>query len=205
MPLKDEASNLWAKWEASVVQAITSDIESLSLVLDLIRTGEAKARPELQRVTGLGRGMISERVNQLLRSAIVVEGDLGLSTGGRAARELQIDAGIGVILVAYSNLTHFHVGLADLTGKLLATRSQRSDFSAGPDQMFSIAENLWAEMVSELGLEAVPFWGIGVGIPAHSNFDAGTLIDSPSLPTSWNGHPIRETLSAKFNVPVWLE
>ncbi|MCX5577674.1 ROK family protein [Kaistia terrae] len=184
---------------------MVGELDSLSAVLDLIRTGEAKGRPDLQRVTGLGRGLISERVNQLLRSTIVVEGDLSASTGGRAARELELNAGGGVVLVYYAQLRHFLVGVTDLSGKVLASHHEICDFGMGPEHVLGLVEGRWHEMLAELGRSASDIWGIGVGVPAHSNFESGTFVDSPSLPANWSGYPLRRALSAKFDAPVWLE
>lgn len=156
-------------------------------------------------MTGLGRGLISDRVNQLLESEIIVDGEAGVSRGGRAARELRLNAGAGAILVGFANLTHFHVGVADLAGQLLSTRSRPSDFSAGPRDAFAFAQSSWESMLAELEIGREKVWGVGVGLPAHSNLETATLIDSPSLPTSWIGYPVRERLASIFDAPVWLD
>lgn len=190
---------------AGSMRQLVGDVDSLSIVLDLVRNGEATDRPELQRVTGLGRGLISDRVNQLLESEIIVDGEAGVSRGGRAARELRLNAGAGAILVGFANLTHFHVGVADLAGQLLSTRSRPSDFSAGPRDAFAFAQSTWESMLAELEIGREKVWGVGVGLPAHSNLETATLIDSPSLPTSWIGYPVRERLASIFDAPVWLD
>lgn len=187
------------------MRQLVGDVDSLSIVLDLVRNGDATDRPELQRVTGLGRGLISDRVNQLLVSEIIVDGEAGVSRGGRAARELRLNAGAGAILVGFANLTHFHVGITDLSGQLLATRSRPSDFSAGPRDAFSFAQSSWESMLAELEIGRDKIWAIGIGLPAHSNLETATLIDSPSLPTSWIGFPVRETLCSVFGAPMWLD
>ena len=178
---------------------------ALATVLDLVRRGRARSKPELQRATGLGRTIVVERVAQLLASGLVREGELGASTGGRAARELQINAEIGVVLVFYVNLKGVDVGVTDLTGQLLSRRHAESDFASGPEPLVDWLVETWADQLSELGRSGSDVWGIGGGIPAHIDFASGTLIDSPSLPASWRGFPFRKHLSAAFGAPAWLD
>ena len=73
---------------------------SLASVLELVRSGAAVTRPEIGRVTGLGRHVVTQRVGSLLDSGILDESALGPSTGGRAPRELCLAADAGCVLVA---------------------------------------------------------------------------------------------------------
>lgn len=178
---------------------------ALATVLDLIRSGKARSKPELQRATGLGRTIVVERVAQLLASGLVREGELGASTGGRAARELQINAEAGVVLVFYLNLKGVEVGITDLSGHLLHRQHAESDFASGPEPLVERLIETWNRQLAKLGKTRTNVWGIGGGIPAHIDFASGTLIDSPSLPASWRGFPFRRHLSAPFGAPAWLD
>ena len=182
-----------------------ADSESLSVILSLVRTHGAIGRPELQRVSGLGRGIVAERVNQLLRASVIAEADFGASTGGRAARELRVKSEAGRLLVCYASLTDFDLGIADLSGRLLTSRHEHCDFDAGPNRMVSKAKSLWQSMIKELGSAPAPVWGIGLGIPAHIDFASARLVDLPSLPSNWNGYDLRGEFSESFGAPVWID
>src|SRR5262245_2309441 len=91
----------------------------LHLLLDLIRAGAGRTRPQLVSRSGLGRKLVTQRVDQLIAAGLVTDGELGPSTGGRAPRELQFRADAGVLLVAELGGTSLSVGLADLCGNLL--------------------------------------------------------------------------------------
>lgn len=71
--------------------------------------------------------------------------------------------------------------------------------------MFDACEQLWSGILHMLGKSAADVWGLGVGLPAHADFAAGTLVDSPSLPARWTGFALRRDLSMRFGAPVWLE
>ncbi|MGH2402727.1 MAG: sugar kinase, partial [Candidatus Limnocylindria bacterium] len=93
-------------------------LDSLVTVLDLVRSGLTRTRPEIVRVSGLGRNIVAQRVAQLIECGLVAEGSLGRSTGGRAPRELQFRADAGHVLVAELGATSIGVALSDLAGNL---------------------------------------------------------------------------------------
>jgi hypothetical protein len=59
-------------------------LDTLVSVLDIVRSGHARTRPELGRRSGLGRTVITQRVQQLIDCGLLEEGALGPSSGGRA-------------------------------------------------------------------------------------------------------------------------
>src|SRR5580704_14774525 len=105
-------------------------VDGLVSVLELVRSGIAKTRPELSRRSGLGRSVITARVSQLLDSGLLVESGLGVSTGGRAPRELSLREDAGLVLVAPLGASHLTVGVTDLAGRLLHHHREPADVAA---------------------------------------------------------------------------
>ena len=62
----------------------------LAQLVDLVRTGRATTRPELEAATGLGRKVVTERLRDALSLGILVEGELAPSAGGRAPRTVRL-------------------------------------------------------------------------------------------------------------------
>ena len=85
---------------AQLRTAPAGELDTLVSVLDLVRSGAACTRPDLVRRSGLGRTVVTQRVQQLLDARLLVEGALGPSSGGRAPRELAFHADAGHLLVA---------------------------------------------------------------------------------------------------------
>src|SRR5215213_1999385 len=81
-------------------RGVDGDFDTLFAVLELVRTGVALTRPDLGRISGLGRALVSERVERLQRVGLVEEVGLGRSTGGRQPRQLRFQADAGTVLVA---------------------------------------------------------------------------------------------------------
>jgi glucokinase-like ROK family protein len=178
-------------------------LDALVPVLDLIRAGSARTRPELIARTGLGRAVVTQRVAQLMSLGLVTEGPLAQSTGGRAPRELRFRAEAGRILVAELGATSFHVGLTDLSGTLLGRRDEENDIASGPEASLARVEALFEELIAEADGDA-ELWGIGVGVPGPVEFATGRPIAPPIMP-GWDNYPVRDRLTERFQVPVWVD
>jgi glucokinase-like ROK family protein len=177
-------------------------LDGLVTLLDLIRSGEARTRPELARRADLGRTVVTQRLGQLLASGLVAEGPLGPSTGGRAPRQLRFRADAGVVLVAELGATSITAGVTDLAGELLGHRSRTWDIAAGPDATLARVEALFDGLLAE-GPSA-PVWGVGVGVPGPVEFASGRPMAPPIMP-GWDGHPVRDRLAARYDAPVWVD
>jgi glucokinase-like ROK family protein len=182
---------------------VPDHLDTLVAVLDLIRAGHARTRPELGRCSGLGRTVVTQRVAELIDRGLVEEGDLGPSTGGRAPRELRFRAEAGHLLVAELGATSISVALANLAGALVAQQEEPNDIARGPERTLHRVEELFDELLaSSPGKPRV--WGVGVGVPGPVEFASGRPIAPPIMP-GWDGYPVRDRLAARYDVPVWVD
>ncbi|ASR37066.1 sugar kinase [Prauserella marina] len=182
-------------------------IDSLAVVLDLVRSGTARTRPELSRRSGLGRTVVTQRVNQLAERGLLEEGALGPSSGGRAPRELRFRAGAGVVLAAELGATSIVVGVTDLSGNVLAEREENTDIALGPEPVLDLVESLFEVLLDEVrattGAEP-SVWGVGIGLPGPVEFAKGRPSAPPIMP-GWDGYPVRDRIAAKYSAPVWVD
>lgn len=185
-PLRDEALN------------------ALVLVLDEIRLGRSRSRSELAERTGLGRGMVAERVSQLIERGLVLEGELGPSTGGRPPRQLTFRADAGYLLVADIGATSVDVALTTLDGRILGHHDEAADVNDGPDVILGRVEDLFAELQRTTGTIPGAVWGVGLGVPGPVEFASGRPISPPIMP-GWDGYPIRERFADRYDAPVWVD
>ena len=179
--------------------------DSLARVLNLVRSGMAGTRQELEAYSGLGRAVVADRVATLTALGLVDEGELGPSTGGRAPRQVRFRADAGHVLTASVGTTTLGVGIADLSGKLVVEHHEVGDVSLGAENTLDRVEALFDWMIGEHA-EGRPIWGIGVALPGLVEHDGGRLSSAPTprmLP-GWDDHPVVPRL-ARFNVPVWLD
>ena len=175
--------------------------DSLAGVLDLVRTGRAVTRPEIGRLTGLGRHVVTQRVGHLIESGLLDESALGASTGGRAPRELHLASRAGCVLVAELGATTLDVAVADLDGHLLRQRHEQTDVARGPDVVLARVGQLFDELTAQ---EPSPVWGVGIGLPGPVEWATGRAVSPPIMP-GWDRYPVRSHFAERYRVPVWVD
>lgn len=182
---------------------LDEQLDGLTAVLQLIRAGTARTRPQLSQAAGLGRSVVTQRVNTLLECGLVEEVGLAASTGGRAPRELRLRAEAGVVLVSALGAVTTAVGVADLAGRLLACSYGPGDIAAGPDEVLATVGDEFSRLLGDLP-DAAPVYGVGVGLPGPVEFALGRPVSPPIMP-GWDGYDVRGTLSRRFRAPVWVD
>jgi glucokinase-like ROK family protein len=188
----------------SAVKVTDETVDALVTVLDLIRFGGPTTRPLLTQRSRLGRTIVADRVSQLLASGLVVEGPYAASTGGRRARALKFRAEAGNILVVEVGATSLTVGIADLTGRLIASYEEPSDITVGPDAVLGRVEELLDDLLVKRSAQDPPIWGVGLGLAGPVEYATGTPLAQPGR-LGWDGYPIRERLAGRYDVPVWVD
>jgi glucokinase-like ROK family protein len=178
--------------------------QTLRVVLEMIRSGAATTRSELVSKSGLGRKLITQRVEELIERGLVVEGSLAPSTGGRSARQLHFRNDAGHLLVAELGNTSISVGLTDLDGHLLAQHEEAADIMVGPETILSRVEELFDQLLADRTDTAPPLWAIGIGVLGPVDADAGSPLELALRP-GWGGYALRKRLVDRFDIPVWVD
>lgn len=176
---------------------------SLVNILDLVRYGWARSRPELEKITGLGRSIVAERVSDLMAHDLLEETTLGASTGGRRPRSLALKAEAGRVLVGTMGSRFLRVGIADLAGAVRSPVFEEVDVEAGPDAVLARVEALFDELLAA-DPSTVPVWGICLGLPGPVEFGTGRPVTPPTMP-GWDGYDVRGRLTERFGGPVWID
>jgi hypothetical protein len=166
----------------------TGSPDHLVDVLDLIRFSVATTRPELARVTGLGRTIVAQRVATLMEAGLVIEGAPAGSTGGRPSRNLRFNAAAGCLLVAELGATAIHAAITDLSGDILDSRNEEADIAEGPEPVLTSVERIFRSLMD--GRPDCEIWGIGIGLPGPVEFSLGSPTSPPIMP-GWDDFVLR--------------
>jgi glucokinase-like ROK family protein len=177
--------------------------QGLASVIDHVRTHGPTSRASLVHATGFSRAVITQRVAELIDHGLLVDGELGPSTGGRAPRLFRFRADAGHLLVADLGATSVHVALADLCGTILTDVQEPCDIAAGPEKVLGRVEELFVQSLVSANPRPDSLWGIGIGLPGPVEFDSGRPVSPPIMP-GWDRFAVRERF-AKYNVPVWVD
>ncbi|GAB3603512.1 ROK family protein [Microbacterium aureliae] len=182
--------------------AQTDEVTSLLRIVNLVRTGEASTRPEIGRLTGLGRGVVTQRVDRAIEMGFLEDGDFGPSSGGRAPRTLRFRAEAGRIIVCALGALHIHVGITALDGDIVDQTHRSWDIATGPADTLDVVMAMIDELVDRNG--EAPVWAVVVGVPGPVDFDTGRPVAPPIMP-GWNGFDVKRRFEQRFDAPVWVD
>ncbi len=182
--------------------AQTDEMTSLLRIVNMVRTGEAMTRPEIGRVTGLGRGVVTQRVDHAIELGYLHDGEFGPSSGGRAPRTLRFRGEQGTIVVCALGALHIHVGISLLDGEILDQDHREWDISRGPAETLDAAMTMIDEVLARSS--SAPVWGIAVGVPGPVDFETGRPVAPPIMP-GWNGFDVRRRFEQHYDAPVWVD
>jgi predicted NBD/HSP70 family sugar kinase len=172
------------------------------MLLNLVRTGTATTRQDLERYSELGRASVTDRLTTLTQLGLLREGELGIAAGGRAPRHMEFCAEAAIVPVSIIEPSSLAVGLADLGGNLIAEHHEAIDLAAaGPKATFDRLSTLFTWMIEE---NTGPAWGIGVALPGAIERTEPFAVPAVRPIQSWGEFPFAEELTTRFRVPVFV-
>lgn len=173
-------------------------------ILELLRSGRARTRREVQDITGISRSTLSLRMSQLIAAGYVRESGHMSSSTGRPASILSFDEHGQLILSVDIGATHANLALLDAGSRVIMRAKAEIDITAAPDlTLRSLARRL-VELLERAGRSMSSVAGVGVGIPAPVRFDTQRPNLPPLMP-KWHDFPIAQTLGRQLQVPVFVD
>lgn len=174
-------------------------------LLHLIRSGRARTRGEIGRVTGLARSTVAQRVDALKTAGLVVELDEAApSTGGRPPSLLGFNADAGLVLAADLGATHSRVAVSNLLAQPIADTTAEVDINLGPKAVLSWLEEAFSELLAGIGRPLNEVRGIGIGLPGPVDFSRGMAVNPPIM-AGWHMYPVADHWRAIHDVPVLVD
>lgn len=173
-------------------------------VLQLITTGQARTRTEIAEVTGLARSTVNQRIEALTGADLLVETDEMVSSRGRPSRALRLNPHAGLMISVDFGEERTRIAITDLNTAILAERVLRLALGDGPQTLLDVVTTAIRDAISGAGLDGRPVAGIGLGLPAPVDFEAGQVIGW-SIMSGWDGYDIRGHLSQHWRVPILID
>jgi len=171
-----------------------------TIFLHLIRERQPISRADIAKFTGLRPGTVSAIVNRLIKNNFVYEGAEGPSSGGRPPRHLHVNGESFYVLAIDIGVTDTAFAVSDFNGRIL---KQNSILTEDKPENFL---NRLGDEILKLIKEHYPrsqFAAIGISVPGLINRETGTIVTSPNL--GWQNVPLREILSQKLDLPIYVE
>lgn len=174
--------------------------DALVVLIELVRTGKANTRADLVKISGLGRSIVSQRVDEALALGLLEDTEFGVSTGGRMPRVLRFRQEIGTFYVADFGARNVTVAITDLNGKILESLRESWDISQGPQKSLKKV----IDGLKKLSKDFAAPWAVIIGVPGPVDFSTGKPVSPPMMP-GWNGFDIKAYMIKAFNAPCWVE
>ncbi|WP_218671333.1 ROK family transcriptional regulator [Microbispora sp. GKU 823] len=178
-------------------------MDSLAAVLAAIRGSHGMTQPLISQQLELGRSVVAARIAELESAGLVARAGVGPSTGGRRSSSAAAARGAGRVVGVDIGATGMEIGVADLSGRVLESVEEPVDIADGPEVIMARVEQLVDGLLAR-AVEGRSVWGIGVGVPGPVEFATGLPVSPPIMP-GWDGYPIRDRLSRRYDAPTWVD
>ncbi len=163
-------------------------------VLQTLLHHGSMSRTELARAMDCSRAKAGTVVNDLITRGILADLDDEQKTRSRL---VNLNPGFGYIAGIDVGTTSLDVGLASLTGHVLARYSIDSVVEDGAVKVLSHAVDFLKQALNDQGVEIDQLRGIGVGLPGPVNFPSCVVYGEHFLP-GWEGLAVQEFLHPVF-------
>jgi N-acetylglucosamine repressor len=169
------------------------------IVLNLVRERQPISRADLARQMRVGRGMITELVEELISEGTIAEGATANALRGRKPKLLHLRTHEHFCIAVDVRFSHTHVALTDLDGRTVALETL--DTAREPDALVEAVAGSVERLME--GRDAERCEGIGVVVPGMIHRRTGRIVLSPQL--GWRDVPLREALARATGLRVLIE
>ena len=173
-------------------------------LLAFIRDGKASSRPGLERVSGLSRVTVVQRLHYLLDAGLVVEGDAIEASGGRPARILRANPEFAVVLAADVGESVVRVAATDLSPRIVAETTVDLDVASGPQTTLTEIVRAARKLLRDIGRSRGRVLGVGLSLPAPVNHAAGRVV-GPSVMRGWDSFDVCGFLGDELGFPALVD
>ncbi|MBZ4664026.1 MAG: family transcriptional regulator [Caloramator sp.] len=173
------------------------------LIIDVIRLKGPISRAEIAKILNLTPATVTNITAELLNKNIIVESDLGQSTGGRKPILLKINADSYYILSVHIGSTRIRTAVLNMESKIIGKISVKTTPKTTYEEALNIIKEGIERLVNENEINKEKL--LGIGIAAHGIVDAekGKIVYSPNY--GWKNKNIRTDIEKIFDVPAFLD
>ncbi|MBU6529607.1 ROK family protein [Streptomyces mayonensis] len=173
-------------------------------LLRLVRSEPTATRASLIERSGMGRTIVTQRVNELVDVGLLAEAGMDKSTGGRAPRTVRFRREAACVVGIELGVSSLEVALTDLAGRALGFHEEAWDVTRGPDATLDRIDSIIETLLATHRPPGTPMVGIGMGLPGPVEYLSGTPVAPPVMP-GWAGYPVKERLTSRHEVGAWVD
>jgi N-acetylglucosamine repressor len=174
-----------------------------STILNVIRLHGPISRAEIAKLTKLTPPTVTNIVGELLESKLVVESELGESSGGRKPILLRIDSSNFTVIGISVGTKRVKAITATLDGQVLLQAEESIPSEPSPEEFLDRLIRVVRRLINQTDKSASSILGIGVGLHGLVDPNRGVSIYAPHL--NLRNVAVKEVLEQTFSLPVEVE
>jgi predicted NBD/HSP70 family sugar kinase len=178
--------------------------EAAGRLFAIIRDSKASSRPGIERVSGLSRVTVVQRLRYLFEAGLVVEGEATEASGGRPARIIRPNPDFAMVLAADVGESKIRVAATDLTPRIIAETTIDLDVASGPKATLTEIVRAARKLASDHSRLEKRKLGVGLSLPAPVNHVAGKVV-GPSVMRGWDDFDVCGFLAGELGVPALVD
>ncbi|WP_409304270.1 ROK family transcriptional regulator [Peribacillus sp. SCS-155] len=174
-----------------------------SLILNLIREKGPISRADIAKLTNLTPPTVSNLVKELLRAEIVIERNLGESSGGRKPTLLTLNGEMFHVIGVDIGSHDIKLILTSIMGKIIKRNALPIPKDITNETLLALIIESISLLLENEEVDEEKIVGIGIGMHGIVDVKSGVSIFAPNL--NLHNIPIKEVLEKQFNMIVKLE
>ncbi|WP_336785094.1 ROK family transcriptional regulator [Paenibacillus sp. MMO-177] len=172
-----------------------------SIVLEAVLKHAPLSRAQISELTGLNKATVSNLVQDLIDSDLILEIGPGESSGGRKPVMLLFNGKAGYAVGIDLGVNYIRGVLSDLEGNVVAELQK----SLKKHQLeFTLKELVQCieKLIAKAPASPYGIVGIGIGVPGIVD-DQGSILFAPNL--EWRHVELQQMLEEEFQLPVTID
>jgi predicted NBD/HSP70 family sugar kinase len=173
-----------------------------SHILNTIKAHGPIGRAEIARQTSLSPATVTSIAAELISQNLVLEKEIGDSSGGRRPILLVINPQGGYVVGIKLTEDHAVFALTDLDATVIA-KSVMPLTHHQPDLVVDDLAKMVIEFIQDHDIAKKQLLGVGVGLSGIVDAERGVLRQSPIY--GWKDLPLQNMLQRKLRIPTYIE
>ncbi|MBA7509642.1 N-acetylmannosamine kinase [subsurface metagenome] len=180
-----------------------------SIVFNYLRENKSISRAKVARDLKISAPTVSKIVDELIRECYLIEIGKDESTGGKRPIQLKFNSDIGCVIGVDLGKDKVRIARCDFGGNILEKHVGFKIFYKDKKLQNKIIKEIElfidkANLNDSKKKKKIPLKAICLGVPADIDIDTGE-IKSAALFEGWEGLKLKEILTEKFNLPIYIE
>ncbi|MGE7647268.1 ROK family transcriptional regulator [Peribacillus frigoritolerans] len=174
-----------------------------SLILNIIREKGPISRADIAKLTKLTPPTVSSFVKELLEAEIVIERNLGESSGGRKPTLLTLSEDMFHVIGMDIGSQNIKTILTSITGTVIKKSVVPLPAQTTNETLLSLMIDSVSGILNHTKIDEEKIVGIGVGMHGIVDVEEGSSVFAPNL--NLQDIPIKRVLEERFNMMVKVE